>query len=304
MNKKRGFTIVELLVVIVVIGILAAITIVSYTGLSNKATVASLQSDLAGASTQIKMYQAEYGVYPTMNASNCPTSPADSKYCLKSTTGNTLSYSSSSPFTTFTLDATKGDIKYRITNSTSPTLVAAPVLPPNTTDNGNGTYTTTIYSDTSDGIIQDYFGAMDLTTGTGSIEINTDNYENRAYQKFNISSISGTVTSARYYVYKTGGSTPYSINLIVDHIPDYGILDGSEFYAAPYASNIGTMHTPGSSGYGSIDVTSYINSDRTNSRTFSSYCLRLASSPPDFQSYNINFVESTNKPYLSVIWTP
>jgi len=34
---NRGFTIVELLVVIVVIGILAAITVVSYTGISQKA---------------------------------------------------------------------------------------------------------------------------------------------------------------------------------------------------------------------------------------------------------------------------
>ena len=37
---SRAFTIVELLVVIVVIGILAAITIISYAGLSSKATVA------------------------------------------------------------------------------------------------------------------------------------------------------------------------------------------------------------------------------------------------------------------------
>ncbi|PIZ60082.1 hypothetical protein COY18_01845, partial [Candidatus Saccharibacteria bacterium CG_4_10_14_0_2_um_filter_41_11] len=36
-KKERGFTIVELLVVIVVIGILAAITIVSYTGITAKA---------------------------------------------------------------------------------------------------------------------------------------------------------------------------------------------------------------------------------------------------------------------------
>ena len=41
-HNSFGFTIVELLVVIVVIGILVAITIVSYTGLSSKATVASL----------------------------------------------------------------------------------------------------------------------------------------------------------------------------------------------------------------------------------------------------------------------
>ncbi|MFZ2125552.1 MAG: prepilin-type N-terminal cleavage/methylation domain-containing protein, partial [Candidatus Saccharimonadales bacterium] len=48
-STNRGFTIVELLVVIVVIGILAAITIVSYAGISQRAVAVSLQSDLASA---------------------------------------------------------------------------------------------------------------------------------------------------------------------------------------------------------------------------------------------------------------
>lgn len=42
--KRQGFTIVELLVVIVAIGVLAAITVVSYIGISQRATISSLQS--------------------------------------------------------------------------------------------------------------------------------------------------------------------------------------------------------------------------------------------------------------------
>ncbi|HUC96234.1 MAG TPA: prepilin-type N-terminal cleavage/methylation domain-containing protein [Candidatus Saccharimonadales bacterium] len=133
-SKKRksfGFTIVELLVVIVIIGILAAITIVAYTGISQRATIAGLQSDLASAATKLKMYYAEYGVYPDspLSDSYCPTgavNPADAKYCLKASTGNTFTYTSTSPYHSFTLDAnnTASSIAYRITESTGPTLIS------------------------------------------------------------------------------------------------------------------------------------------------------------------------------------
>jgi len=93
MQKTRGFTIVELLVVIVVIGILAAITIVAYTGITQKAATASLQSDLTNASQVLKLYYVDNGTYPTsLDGSNCPVGPADTRYCLKVSSGNTLSY--------------------------------------------------------------------------------------------------------------------------------------------------------------------------------------------------------------------
>lgn len=52
LQKQKGFTIVELLVVIVVIGILAAITIVSYTGVTAKANTSAAQSN-ANSITQV-----------------------------------------------------------------------------------------------------------------------------------------------------------------------------------------------------------------------------------------------------------
>ena len=88
-RKLSGFTIVELLVVIVVIGILAAITIVAYTGISGRAVTASVQSDLTNASTQLKVFYATNGAYPTAN--NCPT-PGGTEICLKSSGGNSFTY--------------------------------------------------------------------------------------------------------------------------------------------------------------------------------------------------------------------
>lgn len=65
-QKHSGFTIVELLIVVVVIAILAAITIVSYNGIVNRAITASLDSDLSNARDAVLLYQVDNGDnYPT-----------------------------------------------------------------------------------------------------------------------------------------------------------------------------------------------------------------------------------------------
>lgn len=63
-KKQAGFTIVELLIVIVVIGILAAITAVAYNGVQGKANDAAIQSDLQAIATKLEIYNADFGVYP------------------------------------------------------------------------------------------------------------------------------------------------------------------------------------------------------------------------------------------------
>ena len=69
---RRGFTIVELLIVIVVIAILAAITIVAYTGIQERARFSAMRSDISNINKAIQLYYADNGSYPiTPNTTAC-----------------------------------------------------------------------------------------------------------------------------------------------------------------------------------------------------------------------------------------
>lgn len=65
-NKQNtaGFTIVELLIVIVIIAILAAITIVAYNGISRSAQNSSVQTEVKQVGSKILAYYAETGTFP------------------------------------------------------------------------------------------------------------------------------------------------------------------------------------------------------------------------------------------------
>lgn len=67
-NKQSGFTIVELLIVVVVIAILATITVVAYTGIQNRANDSAVQSDLSNIARKINMFYAVNGRYPQGSA--------------------------------------------------------------------------------------------------------------------------------------------------------------------------------------------------------------------------------------------
>lgn len=73
MKNKHGFTIVELLIVIVVIGILAAITIVAFNGVQTWAQNTQKFNEIKGWQKIFETYKAEAGRYPAM---------ADGTYCL------------------------------------------------------------------------------------------------------------------------------------------------------------------------------------------------------------------------------
>lgn len=69
-QKESGFTIVELLIVVVVIAILAAITIVAYNGIQNRAKASAAQSGLSQQAKKLALWKVQNGdVYPADLAS-------------------------------------------------------------------------------------------------------------------------------------------------------------------------------------------------------------------------------------------
>jgi prepilin-type N-terminal cleavage/methylation domain-containing protein len=80
LENSSGFTLVELLIVMGIIGVLATFFIGSYTGVQRKARDANRKSDLAQLSKSLELYFNDYRRYPTADASGkimgCPSAPA------------------------------------------------------------------------------------------------------------------------------------------------------------------------------------------------------------------------------------
>ncbi|HUY85153.1 MAG TPA: prepilin-type N-terminal cleavage/methylation domain-containing protein [Candidatus Dormibacteraeota bacterium] len=72
-KQAKGFTIVELLIVIVVIGILALLVITTYSGIQAKARNAKRQTDIQSLQTQMEAFFSQNGYYPSLTDMNSST---------------------------------------------------------------------------------------------------------------------------------------------------------------------------------------------------------------------------------------
>lgn len=127
---SEAFTIVELLVVIVVIGILATITIVSYTGISQKAIQSAIISDLDNTSKQFKIFQVENMAYP--DTINCAIPNSTTNKCIKPSGNNVITSYVRDNFLVpqgFCVNITNGTNSYKITSTTYLTPVTGDCSP-------------------------------------------------------------------------------------------------------------------------------------------------------------------------------
>jgi len=64
-SNQKGFSFIELMVVIVILGILAGMTIPRYMGRTDEAKAIKAKVDIAAIGTSLKMYLLDNGAYPT-----------------------------------------------------------------------------------------------------------------------------------------------------------------------------------------------------------------------------------------------
>ena len=105
-TASRGFTIIELLIVIVIIGILVAITAVGFNGITKSAKEASAKSDLKQAATQLEVDKAKSSnnQYPS-TTSGLKSSPSTileitstgTTYCLSAISAPNIAFHITTP---------------------------------------------------------------------------------------------------------------------------------------------------------------------------------------------------------------
>ncbi len=86
MNDRKGFTLVEILIVVIILGILAAIVIPQFTEASNDARESALTSDLQTLRSQLELYKVQHNEkYPDLDENDA----ADTANFVNRLTGRT-----------------------------------------------------------------------------------------------------------------------------------------------------------------------------------------------------------------------
>jgi len=64
-TRQTGFTLVELLIVVIILGILAAIVLPQFTSTTDDARLSALDSNLSSLRSAVELYYQQHGAYPS-----------------------------------------------------------------------------------------------------------------------------------------------------------------------------------------------------------------------------------------------
>ena len=66
-RRNKGFTLVEILIVVVILGILAAIVVPQFTNAADDARQGNIDTQVSTIENQLELYRAQTGAYPTVD---------------------------------------------------------------------------------------------------------------------------------------------------------------------------------------------------------------------------------------------
>ena len=76
-SQRAGFTILELMVVVIIVGILASIAVPTFTGYIYKSRVTEATTFLSGIKSRQEAYRSEFGQYCAVDGAAFPTGDTD-----------------------------------------------------------------------------------------------------------------------------------------------------------------------------------------------------------------------------------